>query len=167
MKKLLPLLLALVGLGGGIGAGFALRPDAEAVAGANDVVVDPTGTAAVEGKPDQGAPIEGGVSEYVKLSNQFVVPILVKGRVSSMVILSLSLEVTSGSSEAIYAREPKLRDAFLQVMFDHANAGGFNGSFTDGSNLVLLRKALLETAQKVVGPQITNILIGDIARQDS
>jgi flagellar FliL protein len=53
------------------------------------------------------------------------------------------------------------------VLFDHANSGGFNGSFTDGANLVLLRKALLEAAQRVIGPNVLDALISDIARQDS
>ena len=56
-----------------------------------------------------------------------------------MVVLSLSLEVEAGNTEAVYAREPKLRDVFLQVLFDHANSAAFSGSFTDGSNLILLR----------------------------
>jgi hypothetical protein len=89
------------------------------------------------------------------------------GKVISMVILSLSLEIEPGKSQDIYAREPKLRDKFLQVLFDHANAGGFQGSFTDGSNLVLLRKALLETANGVMGAMVKDVLISDIARQDS
>ncbi len=161
MKKLLPILLTLVGLGSGVGAGLVLRP-------ATETAPEPTNTTSAETAAEgRSADTGGSKPEYVKLSNQFVVPVLAEGRVVSMVILSLSLEVTPGSSEAIYAREPKLRDAFLQVMFDHANAGGFNGSFTDGSNLVLLRKALLEMAKKVVGLQITDVLIGDIARQDT
>lgn len=105
--------------------------------------------------------------EYVKMNNQFVIPVLEDGRVNSMVIVSLSLEVTTGSSEQVYSREPKLRDAFLQVLFDHANAGGFRGAFTDGSNLILLRKALLEKARSVIGEDVQDVLISDIARQDS
>ena len=65
------------------------------------------------------------------------------------------------------SRTRKLRDAFLQVMFDHANAGGFSGSFTDGSNLILLRAALLEMAVKTLGDVISDVLINDIVRQDS
>ena len=84
-----------------------------------------------------------------------------------MVILSLSLEVKPSSSEQVYAKEPKLRDVFLQVMFDHANAGGFRGSFTDGSNLILLRRALQEAGVSVLGDILTDVLIVDIARQDS
>jgi flagellar FliL protein len=55
----------------------------------------------------------------------------------------------------------------LQVMFDHANAGGFKGVFTDGANLILLRAALRETAQKLLGDMVVDVLIADLARQDS
>jgi hypothetical protein len=55
----------------------------------------------------------------------------------------------------------------LQVLFDHANSGGFNGSFTDGANLVLLREALLETALRIFGTDVTDVLIVDIVRQDT
>ncbi|WP_225030088.1 flagellar basal body-associated FliL family protein [Xinfangfangia pollutisoli] len=153
IRMLLPILLALLGLGGGIGAGLALRPAEEEGAKPAEeehVAEDP------ETKPD-----------YVKLNNQFVVPVLEGGRVASMVVMSLSLEMQAGHSEDVYAREPKIRDAFLQVLFDHANTGGFRGSFTDGSNLVLLRQALKEKAVSILGPTCTNVLITEIARQDS
>ena len=52
-------------------------------------------------------------------------------------------------------------------MFEHANAGGFKGAFTDGSNLILLRKALLEAAQGNLGDLVKNVLISEIARQDN
>jgi flagellar protein FliL len=66
------------------------------------------------------------------MANQFIVPVMKKGKVAAMVILSLSLEVKPGMTSKVYDMEPKLRDVFLQVMFDHANAGGFDGSYTDG-----------------------------------
>lgn len=150
MKKLFPLLLALIGLGIGVGAGVLLRsaPAAE----------NHTETAETEHKEPP---------EYVKLSNQFVIPVVEDGQVAALVVVSLSLEVTTGSTETVFAREPKLRDVFLQVLFDHANAGGFRGSFTDGSNLVVLRQALKEVAMQVLGDIVTDVLIVDIARQDS
>lgn len=160
IRKLVPILLALIGLGGGVGAGIALRP-APVV---EEVAAEENATPAPEEAPVEGE--ETALPEYVKLNNQFVVPVLQDGRVASMVIMSLNLEVRPGTNEQVYAREPKLRDAFLQVMFDHANSGGFNGSFTDGSNLILLRKALLEAAQSAVGPIVTDVLISDIVRQD-
>jgi flagellar protein FliL len=152
MRKLLPVLLAILGLGAGAGAGLTLRPTADPAMEA---------AAAAEHPAEPEVP-----PEYVKLNNQFVVPVVEDGRVAAMVILSLSLEVTTGSTEAIFQREPKLRDVFLQVLFDHANAGGFKGSFTDGSNMIVLRRALLETAKATMGDIVKDVLIVDIVRQD-
>lgn len=162
LKKLLPLILPVVGLGAGIGAGLALRPHpTEEVATAS--ASDTTGAdAAIENGGEPEAP-----PEYAKMNNQFVVPVLDGGRVVSMVILSLSIEVPTGGAEQVYEREPKLRDVFLQVLFDHANAGGFRGSFTDGSNMVLLRRALLEAAKQVLSDTAKDVLITEIVRQDS
>lgn len=153
IRKLIPLLLALFGIGAGTGAGLALRP-------LPDIAHEEATPEAAEVTPEM-------LPDYVKLNNQFIVPVLEDGRVASMVIVSLSLEVAQGTTEQVYAREPKLRDVFLQVMFDHANAGGFRGSFTDGANLVLLRRALLEVAQTTLGEIVTDVLIVDIVRQDS
>lgn len=148
MKKLIPLIIGLIALLGGGAAGYVLRPHEE--------------PAAEEAPEEPVAP-----PDYVKLNNQFVVPVLEKGQVVSMVILSLSLEVATGTSEKVYEIEPKLRDAFLQVLFDHANAGGFRGSFTDGANLVLLRRALLEAAKAILAEAVTDVLIVEIVRQDN
>ena len=173
IAKLLPVLLALAGLGLGGGAGWYLRPAAKPEQ-------DHAATDTAEG--DHAAPEEGaaahpaeaesesegeGAPEYVKLNNQFVIPVMQGGKVAAMVVLALSLEVSPGSTEAVYAREPKLRDQFLQVLFDHANTGGFAGSFTDASNLILLRKALLGAAKDVLGPELVReALISAIAHQD-
>lgn len=165
MGKILPLLLALAGLGGGVAAGLLLRP-AEDAAHANPEAADPDAPAE-EAQPEAGHAEGEAVPEYVKMNNQFVVPVVEGGRVSAMVVLSLSLEVGTGSTEAVYTREPKLRDAFLQVLFDHANVGGFGGSFTDGANLIPLRTSLKEAAALIIGDAIRDVLITDIARQDS
>lgn len=164
MRKLFPLLLALIGLGSGIGAGLFLRPSA------NDSghAADPAAETDDHAGPEESASHEEGTGpEYVKLNNQFVVPVVKDGLVAAMVVLSLSLEVEPGSTEAVYEREPKLRDVFLQVLFDHANVGGFSGSFTDGSNLILLRTSLKEAAGLVLGTIVRDVLITDMARQDS
>ncbi len=158
--KLLTLFLALIGLGGGVSAGLTLRPTADAAQ------ADGPGHTEHEAE-DADQVDDGAVPEFVKMNNQFVVPIVDDGRVAAMVVLSLSLEVEAGNTEAVYTREPKLRDVFLQVLFDHANVGGFSGSFTDGSNLVVLRESLKEAANLVMGGFVSDILITDIARQDS
>ena len=148
MRKLFPLILGLIGLGAGLGAGIFLRP-----APTEHVVM-------AEAEPKEPP-------EYVKLNNQFVIPVVEAGQVAALVVVSLSLEVVAGGTETVFEREPKLRDVFLQVLFDHANAGGFRGAFTDGSNLIVLRQALKEVAMQVLGDKVSDVLIVDIARQDN
>lgn len=163
LSKLLPIVLLLVGVGAGVTAGVFLRPVeeqepmlAEADAGSEKI--------SIEAEAEESAPEP--VREYVKMNNQFVIPVVNGQRVQALVVMSLSLEVPVGQKDAIYSREPKLRDSFLQVMFDHANTGGFDGAFTNANNLDVLRNALREAAQKDMGDQISNVLIVEIARQD-
>lgn len=189
MRKLLPVLLGLLGLIAGAGAGYMLRPAPEdhdppteevrsgdapanqAEAGAADVAA--AGQAApAEGHEPAAAEGHGedqhaGPTEFVKLNNQFVVPVIDGEDVSALVILSLTLEVSNGAGEAVFAAEPKLRDSFLRVLFDHANARGFDGAFTQSSRMAELRRALFEPARAILGDVVSGVLIVDIVRQDS
>lgn len=162
MKKLLPLLLLLVGAGAGVGAGVFLRPPPEMSAEGEGEEAAEEKAASEEGEVDAEP-----LTEFVKLSNQFIVPVVESDRISALVILSLSVEVTTGGTETVFAREPKLRDGILQLLFDHANTGGFKGSFTDADNLVILRRGLKEVAEDVLGDLVKDVLITDIIRQDS
>ena len=197
MGKLLPIILVVVGLVGGVGAGLFLRPVAEEAAMAECVdasasheVAEPAhgeeATANAHGAPEEppqeadcvetvhepsaaasgGHGAEASGLQYAKLSNQFVVPVVSDGRVSSLIVLSLSIEVDASLLETIFSTEPKLRDAFLTVMFLHANSGGFNGEFTRKEPMSDLRGSLREAAQKILGPSVNDVLITEIVRQD-
>ncbi|MFT5741963.1 MAG: flagellar FliL protein [Paracoccaceae bacterium] len=169
MKKLLfPLVLLFVGIAGGVGAGLFLFPPSH-----DEMVENPCGelpdgeghsSDIASDDPEEATDPEG--SEYARLNNQFVVPVVKDGRVSALVVLSLSVEVPVGGKEFVFSQEPKLRDEFLQVLFDHANMGGFEGAFTSSQNMGLLRSALRDSAIGVVGARITDVLIADIVRQD-
>lgn len=166
MKKLLPIILALVGIGAGVGAGIALKP-----APVEDMAADPCGDAQdasqiAEVEPDP-VPEEDSELEYAELSNQLVVPVVRDDLVNSIIVMSLSIEVPTGLAAEVYNREPKLRDAFLQVLFDHANMGGFNGNFTSASNMASLRKSLTLVAKKTLPGVAKDVLISDILRQDN
>ena len=166
MGKILPILLALIGVGAGVGAGVMLKPDPAEHGDVADCTPPQT-----EGGHDTPQPVvnEKGqelTPEYVKMNNQFVIPVLKDGNMAALVVLSISLEVTPGGKEATFQREPKLRDAFNQVLFDHANSGGFDGVFTNSNKMVVLRDSLYEVAQKVAGPVVQDILINNIVRQD-
>ena len=164
MMKLLPIVLLLIGSGAGVGAGIFLRPAPAPVEDMTDKEVSDKGeTAKKEDTKDEGEK----VTEYVKLSNQFVVPVVKNRVVVSLVVLALSLEVPEGTKEAVFKKEPKVRDSFLQVLFDHANVGGFDGSFTEAGMLNQLRAALREVAQRDLGEDgVNDVLILEIARQD-
>ncbi len=163
---LIPIVLLLIGTGAGTGAGLFLMPASpEAVAETTcecPAPGDPT-AASTAAEPATTSPER----EYAKLNNQFIIPVIEDETVSALVVMSLNLEVTVGSRTAVFAAEPKLRDRFLQVMFDHANNGGFSGSFTSGTKMRALRNELLRAAQEVSGNRVTDVLVLDLVRQDS
>lgn len=165
-RILLLVALPVLGILGGAGAGYVLGPpvaEDAAPSGEHDTAADAPAAAP---KPDPSAEDAVAGREYVKLNNQFVVPVVARDRVQALVVMSLSVEILPGASEAVYTQEPKLRDALLQVLFDHANAGGFDGRFTDAGNMEALRTSLAEVARAVTGESVKGILITDIARQD-
>ncbi len=177
MKKLLPIILLLMGGGGGVAAGYFLRPppaepememvaacEGEACPEETMAEAPPEGEeAAPEG--EESAPESGTGPEYVALQRQMIVPIVSDDQVISLVVLSLSIEIEAGFTNDVYDREPKLRDAFLQVLFRHANTGGFSGDFTSGEKMADLRRALNSAAAQVLGPVAIQVLVTDILRQ--
>jgi len=166
MKKLIvPLVLLILGLGGGVGAGLAFKPAPKE----DDMVVEnPCGDGehAAEAAMVENDPVPLQQREYARMNNQFVVPVVNNNRVTALMVMSLSIEVETGGLEAVFSHEPRLRDAFLQVMFDHANMGGFDGAFTSSPNMRLLREALQDAADRVMNGHISDVLIVEIVRQD-
>ncbi len=167
MKKIIvPLILLLGGVGAGVGAGLFLVSEPEELVAENpcgDAGVIEASAEPIEATPE---PAALGDREFARMNNQFVVPIVIQDRVTAMMVISLSIEVETGGKEAVFSYEPRLRDAFLQVMFDHANMGGFNGAFTASSNMRVLREALRDAAFETMQGHITDVLIVDMVRQD-
>ena len=156
---LVPVVALLAGLGIGVGGAILTRPDPppEEAAAAGDPAAAPVPPPLPPSEPTEFAPI----------GNQFVVPVLREGRVRALVLVSITLEVAEGTTGEVFSIEPRLRDAFLQVLFDHANAGGFDDRFTQADRMSLLRQALREAAGKLLGPILRNVLIVDIVRQEA
>lgn len=159
MAKLLPLLIVLIGLIGGAGAGYVLKPEPEPSQEVADAAAPPLLI------PPPPPPLDN--RQLARLNNQFFVPVIQSDKVTAMMALSLTLEVAQGYAETALLHEPRLRDAFLQVMFDHANIGGFDGTYTRQSNMTALRTALRETGQQLLGASLIDVLITEIIRQDS
>lgn len=179
MKKILmPLILALLGIGAGAGAGHFLKPEpepeevAEDGHGTGEETAEGHGESHGESHADSHAPAthdekeEGVAYEYVKLDRQFVVPVVSGDRVTSMIVISVALEVKTGETDSVLSHEPKIRDEFLKVMFLHAQSGGFAGSFTEPHVMDDLRNALKASARSVLGPGVHSVLMTNLVRQD-
>ncbi len=166
---LLPLILGLVGLGAGIGAGIMLKPEPEpAPETAEDGEESKSEDEAYDEASEDEETKEDDVaeSEFARMSSQFIVPVIKDEEVDSLVVLSITIEVDPGETTTVFQREPRLRDRFLRVLFDHANIGGFDAGFTQSGTLEILRKALKEAAKDSLGKVVRDILIVDIMRQE-
>ena len=166
MKKILPALIILIGLVVGGGVGLLLRPTPGEPIECNETSHKADCVLTEETTPHEKVEPAPEDVYYVRLSKQFVVPVVDDNKVVSLVVMSLSIETTPIMSDVVFAREPKLRDALLAVMFLHANSGGFDGQFTGGEAIRDLRDSLLEAAVGVIGTDVFNVLITDILRQD-
>lgn len=171
MKKLLlPLILLLVGTGGGVGAALFLGgPEEEPMPDLAAAPCGPDETAVAEGeaKEVEPAPVVATSTEFAKIANQFVIPVVSDSQIEAMIVLSLSIEVPEGQKDTVFALEPKLRDQFMQVLFNHANIGGFSGNFTSNENMRILRGDLQQSARALLGDTAQNVLILELVRQDA
>jgi flagellar protein FliL len=171
MKILLPVILAVLGLVGGAAAGWLLKPPPPPEPCLDDQgreqpqeMCAPAVDLEALAEPAPTPPAEP--AEYVKLDRPFVVPVMQDERIVALVVATLSIETPPGTAADVTAREPRLRDSLLRAMFDHAYAGGFTGDFTADYVMRDLRKGLLVAARTVVGPQVRDVLVVDIMRQD-
>jgi len=171
LKKLIPILLILFFGGAGVAAGLLLKPEEAVGLAEGPPCGDDPNAKVADGPADTSSTNsetgEPAVFEYVKLNNQFIIPVIEGDVVRSVAIVALSLEVQIGTKDQVYLVEPKLRDVFLQALFDHASLGGFDGDFATSENLLRMRKSLKGSASKVLGSVVNDVLVTDIARQDN
>lgn len=190
MKLILPILLAVFGLAGGLAGGFMLKPappaeememaedgakaEGEKTAAGDMADKENAGDEADKDKkaakkpkkPKKTADGEAPAVDYVKLDSQFVVPVIKNEEVESLMVISMALEVQPGLEDTVYQREPRLRDSLLQVLFRHSESGAFGGAFTSPDLMNDLRDSLLYAAQEVLGDAAYAVLLTNIIRQD-
>ena len=107
---------------------------------------------------------EGTGAAWFTFPNQFFVPVVRKGNIDRMMVLTLSIETTEAAKPAIAAQEHRLRDALLRSLMIHANTGGFTGNYTSDPRLERLRAALLSAAVNAAGKDIRAVLIEDLGQ---
>lgn len=185
VKKLLIAAIPLIALLGGGAGGMMLRPaadDAEAPSieggSAAETAGEPAGEPSTTPGPDQGGGKEtasaeaegvadGGAKEYFRFPTQFFVPVVKDGTLGSVMVLTLTLEMPAPLLDKVSAQEYRLRDTLLRALLIEANTGAFDGNFTTDAQMTRLHATLLRAVQGVTGPDVTDVLIGDIARQTS
>jgi flagellar basal body-associated protein FliL len=175
MKKLLPVILlaACAILGGGLG--FAAKIFAAPTTkekGSQDA--DPSRAeqktghesgkdARSHGKGGHNQPAEAA---FLKFSRQFVVPANADGR-RMLVIVDLNVELNPDVAEQAYALEPKLRDQCLAVLLDFGAQGRLAEVMSSASEAAAMKSALLQAVRSILGEGAVNVLITDIAVQES
>lgn len=183
MKKLLlPIVLAVLGLGGGLAGGQMLRPppvEEDQGDGLNEAA-EPTAETEAERLARIERDLEGyerpertetpaiddvGIV-YHKLDKQFIVPVIAQGRVQSLMVISIALRITEGYGTTVFDHEPKLRDEFLQTLFIHGQSEGFATIFQKPHVLADLRDSLLQAAKRVLGDVAHEVLLTNIVRKD-
>lgn len=177
IRKILPILLPVVALIGGIAAGTVLQPGGSDSGGAHAAAADAHGDAhgddhggghddAAAHASDGHGGAEGDGPGFFTFPSQFFVPLARNGDMGAMIILTLVLETKASKVESLEKQEHRLRDALLRQLLIHANTSGFDGNYTVDRNLERLRTDLLRVARGATDIPIDAVLIQDIVRQN-
>lgn len=156
MKKLLPIILIVFGIAGGMTAGVFLKPaeqtDAEA--------------AAVAAEAEKEAELAAAPRSFVKIGRQTIVPVVEEGETRALMMFELGVDVPAGQIDQVHEMEPRLRDAFLRELFQMSYTGAFLTNFTDDRIIEELRRNLTGAARKHLGHDHADVLILDVMRQE-
>ena len=167
MKKLLPIIIAVIGLGGGLTAGSILKPDAMAGDSHSSDLHGEQATADHGGDHGGGHGKDGGEAEYayVGLKKPFFAPVLRNDNRHTLVRLDIHLEVPSDMEDKVALHEPKLRDGFLRAVMSFAHEGGFT-RVHGSKGFEVLSDDLLLSARAVLGEDVKAVLIGEILTRE-
>ena len=154
MKKLLPVLLIVVGVAMGVGAGVFLKPAPTSDAMEGHVEDVPSGTD------------EGAERSFVKIGKQTIVPVVNDGETRALMLFELAVDVPATRADQVHEMEPRLRDAFLRELFQMSYTGAFLTNFTEERIIEELRRNLTNAARTYLGHNQAEVLILDVMRQE-
>lgn len=154
MKKLLPILIIVIGIAAGAGAGMFLKPAP---------VSDPVGSPADDGSTEQDEKAE---RSFVKIGKQTIVPVVNDGETRALMLFELAVDVPATRVDQVHEMEPRLRDAFLRELFQMSYTGAFLTNFTEERVIEELRRNLTNAARTYLGHNQAEVLILDVMRQE-
>lgn len=163
MKFLLPLLLAIVGVVGGVAIGIVMKPEP---------VLTEEEKAAIEEKQAAKAALDKSLkaadSEYFQLTDKLVAPFKRGNGRSAFVAVHITLELAPGKMPFAETHEPKVVDAFLRVVVGFAATGAFDDHGHAPHTLEELNKELLKTVRAVLGDDVVrSVLIANLLTSDA
>ncbi|MBX2856096.1 MAG: flagellar basal body-associated FliL family protein [Rhodobacteraceae bacterium] len=194
LRLIVPLVIALVGLGGGVFMGAMLKPEpmAEEMAKMDGDKKggkmqgdhgDGHGKGDSEGHDDKGYgdddhddyeedeyeaeydPEDPEPVEYFELSRKLIVPIIEDNGDRAFVAMELHLELKEGGAKKAETHEPKIRDALLRTVIAFAHTGAFDDDAHPNETFKELAKELKRAAKRVLGDKVKSVLIGDLIKQ--
>ena len=154
MKKLLPILIIVVGIAAGAGAGMFMKPAP---------VSDPEDDHAADGPTEQDEKAE---RSFVKIGKQTIVPVVNDGETRALMLFELAVDVPATRVDQVHEMEPRLRDAFLRELFQMSYTGAFLTNFTEERVIEELRRNLTNAARTYLGHNQAEVLILDVMRQE-
>lgn len=181
MKLILPLILALVGVaaGGYVGYSYVSSQMAQEAAmaeegaegdGAADMMGEDAVEAGIETADAAGSSLEldeaAEDSEYLPLSRKLIVPFERENGRKAYVAVDVTLEIGPGETEFVTLHEPKVIDAFIQVLIRFAATGAFEDPGQASDTLRELNAELFSAAEVVLGERIRGVLIAHILTQN-
>lgn len=175
MRRLLPILVVLLGLGGGIVAGFFLKPPPgpqPEVEPGRERVGTGAGNAVGPAVPDPGAAgkekDETKVTErtYVSVGTQTIIPVVDGDKTTALMLFELAVDVDPSAHDQAVMAEPRLRDAFLRALLKMSSTGAFDETYTEDWVIDELRRNLGDQARRFLGDSLREVLVLDVIRQE-
>jgi len=152
MMRVLTVLLIVVGIAAGGALGFVLKPSAGAATAGREAQA-----------PD---PHAGAEPQYVKFGRKLVVPVVEGATTRALMVIDLGIDVPAPLSDRVHAMEPRLRDAFMRVLFQMSADAASTETYIDARILEELRVALLAAAREHAGSAVRDVLILDMIRKE-
>lgn len=157
MKKIVALVIVILGVVGGGAAGVFLKPAPETDHSAQD---------SEEAEAAETAAEAASPRSFVKIGRQTIVPVVEDGQTQALMLFEIAVDVPADVSAEVHELEPKLRDAFLRELFRMSHTGAFMNNFTDDRIIDELRRNLTRAAQEKIGKKSAEVLILDVMRQE-
>ena len=184
MRRILPIALVLLGLFGGLAAGWFLKPAPKAgseekkAGGASAPSQDKETDVDDESKPETAAVPEPGAApdpkeksdnkerSYVTIGKQTIVPVVEGRKTQALMLFELAVDVSVAAHDRAVSLEPRLRDVFLQELLKMASTGAFTNTYTENWVIDELRRNLSVAARAYLGDDLKDVLILDVIRQE-